>query len=931
MNIKYKLILSYFIIVVLMGIVGVVSWHTLTDMDKELRRITSQTLPVYNGLRTLKMDMDQISKSTTEVMLMKSLNTETETFNKLVERRQGVTNFFDALAQYTKYVEEFFPDEVETLNTVTDSGHKLIQMSKDLIDATMVEADRGKISAMIAQLSIEEKRFALTIEHAIEGENDELDERLDDLHQAKEGIVSSMIGTVVFSAFLALIIGILLSRLIVSRIQTLIQAAQKIEAGDLEFTLKETHQDEIGQLSNAFQNMQKGLLRRDYLEEIITSVSGMLIITDENWRIRRINPQATEYLGFTEDELIGEDVVCKLFHMNIDMNHASEQQVEDKCFRLREQIIDPHIVEFECQVKNHKNLPVSVYSSALAAKGDENGGFILLLQDMTFQIQHALDLERAKKEADKANQAKSQFLANMSHDIRTPMNGIIGMLRLLSTRGYVSDEGLSYLNNARYASNSLLVLLNDILDFSKIESHSITMEEKQIQFLSFMETTFVSFTPSAEDKDIELKLELCHVPEVMTGDPTRLQQILMNLVSNAIKFTSKGSVKIRVEYNVIDNEGRLTFRVIDTGIGLSHEQMKHIFDKFAQADASTTRKYGGTGLGLSIAKELVFLMGGKLSLKSQEGFGSEFYFTIPMPDQPEINFITRHIDLIKQQAPELVSLTTYSAVLSGYKVLLAEDNEMNQIVAVEELKGLGLSVELAENGRDAVKLWQEKDFDLILMDMHMPQLDGLEATNWIRRLEKENDNNSPIPIIALTASAMITDYHRCLKAGMDDHIVKPFETSTLADMLSKYLIDSDFSQSSEEEDAQIQEVDVFSELHEQLPDLNKPLIDADVLTRYPKSASLLLKSLRDGIPIELNLLDQAVATKDWQAYALIAHKCVGFCMLIESPSIPEVFRYMQAVGQAENGDICEKILLVIRPFLEKAAVEAQDLFEEFYL
>ena len=931
MNIKYKLILSYFIIVVLMGIVGVVSWQTLTDMDKELRRITSQTLPVYNGLRTLKMNMDQIGKSTTEVMLIKLLNNESESFNQLVERQQGIHNYLDALNQYTQFVEEFFPNEVETLKSVTESGHALMQMSKGLIDATMVDTDTEKVSAMLAELSAEEQHFAQIIEHAIEAENDELDERLDDLHQTKENTVNSMIGTAMLAALLALMIGMLLSRLIVSRIQILIQAAEKIEKGNLNFALKTSDHDEIDQLSNAFQNMQKGLLRRDYLEEIITSVSGMLIITDENWRIRRINPQVTEHLEFTEDELIGEDVVRRLFRMDVNVSHASEQEIEDECFRLREKILDPHTVEFECQVKERKNLPVSVYSSALAAKGDENGGFILLLQDMTFQIQHAFDLERAKKEADKANQAKSQFLANMSHDIRTPMNGIIGMLRLLSARGYVSDEGLSYLNNARHASNSLLILLNDILDFSKIESHSIKLEETDIQFLPFMETTFVSLTPSAEDKGIELQLELSHVPKSMIGDSTRLQQILMNLVSNAIKFTSKGSVQIRVEYNVKHNEGRLTFRVIDTGIGLSHEQMKRVFGKFSQADTSTTRRYGGTGLGLSIAKELIFLMGGELRLKSQVDFGSEFYFTIPIPHQPKVNFVTRHIDLTQQQVPELPSLTTSSIALSGYRVLLAEDNRMNQIVAVEELKGLGLSVEVTENGRDAVKLWQEKDFDIILMDIHMPQVDGLEATLWIRRLEKEHDHNSPIPIIALTASAMVSDYHRCLKAGMDGHIVKPFETSTLAEILSKHLIDSDSAQirEEEEEDARTQEVDVFTELHKQLPDLNKPLIDPSLLTRYPpKSASLLLKSLRDGAPIELNLLDQAVATKDWQAYALIAHKCIGFCMLIESPSISEVLRYMQAIGQAENDGECENMLVIIRPFLEKAAIEARDLFDD---
>ncbi len=940
MSIRLKLILSYFIIVLLVGVAGMIGWRTIVNMDNEISRITTEILPVYTELRNLRISMDQVIKSTTESLLFRQLARQDHEqvdaeYNQL---QVGLSEYRNALKRYRDYVEKYFPGELKYLSVITDSGDKIIRINQELLALSSTQNNNEKVTMLMSRSEAEEERFRSTIKAAMDAESKEVDEHYEGVHKTKKTTINTLVMAIVFAALVALVIGFFLSRLIIQRIEKLTKAAEKIEQGDLSFTLENDLDDEIGVLTNAFYHMQSGLKRRDFLEDIIASVSGMLIITDQHWRIHRINPQVTEYLSFTKDELIGEDVLRKLFRMDVPANNddiktdqLKKNYTEEEISKLRDKILDPRIVEFSCHVKGGKYLPVSVYFSALAAKGDDDGGFILLMQDMTLHIQHANELDQARKEAERANQAKSQFLANMSHDIRTPMNGVIGMLRLLDTRGYVSEQGLGYLKNARHASNSLLILLNDILDFSKIESHSIKLEKIEIQSLPFMETTFVSLAPTAEDKHIDLQLELYHVPESIFGDPTRLQQILVNLASNAVKFTSEGSVRIKMEYTFERDMGMLTFRVVDTGIGLSDDQMIHVFDKFSQADASTTRNYGGTGLGLSIAKELVFLMGGELTINSCLGHGSEFYFSLPIHHRPEINLITRHIDLITQEAPSLVDSGEYPAILGSHSILLAEDHKMNQIVAVEELRGMGLSVKVATTGVETIELWEKEGFDLILMDMHMPHMDGLEATRRIRVLEQ--NTNAHIPIIALTASAMITDYHRCLEAGMDDHIVKPFETNKLADILAKYLPSSIDTQEDPDMscgDVQVEETaEEWNDFSRQLPDLSLPLISTKKMAYYPKSATLLLKSLRDDMPNDFKHLEMAVEKGDWEGYAFIAHKFVGSCILIESAHIPEVFRYMQTIAQVENAQQCIILCSMIQPYIEKISIEAGQLLNTF--
>jgi len=945
MSIKVKLILGYFVIVVLVAVVGMAGWQTITSMDRELRNITSQTLPVYNGLRSLKMGLDQIVKATTEIVLIRTLNATDKISGELQHYQQGIVDYQAALLQYKQYVDTFFPDEEEYLNDITLAGDTLIGISEQLIDGSLKRIDAASIATLLAQADAVEHRFSSTIEQAIASENDELNERLEEVHQSKDETRLIITGISLFAAAVAMFIGLMFSRLIVTRMNQLIRFAGRVEKGDYSSEPLVGQPDEIGELFNAMQRMQVGLIRRNYLEDIIASLSSMLIIIDKDWHIQRINPKVSEYLGFAEDELLGKDVAKLLFRMHgLSKNNDGTQDTLKKYAvenlkKLRADIIDPQIVEFSCRVKGGKALPVSVYSSALPNKGKEHGGYILLLQDMTAHIQHAKELERARFEADRANEAKSQFLANMSHDIRTPMNGVIGMLRLLDTRGFVSEEGMMYLKNARHASNSLLVLLNDILDFSKIESHSIVLEQIEIESQPLLGAMFVSLAPIAEDKNISLQLDFNQVPESFIGDPTRLQQILMNLVSNAVKFTDKGRVEIKLEYTFEQAEGNLTFRVIDSGIGLSEHQLVHIFDKFSQADTSTTRNYGGTGLGLSIAKELVYLMGGELKVKSQLGQGSEFYFSLPMLHQPNIPLQTRHIDLITLNPPSLMDTGAFAPMQSGFTILLAEDNLMNQLVATEELKGLGMHVEVAKNGSEAVTMWQQQHFNLILMDMHMPLMDGLEATHKIRQLEaqieeqSEEKTDAHIPIVALTANAQVADYHRCLEAGMDDHIVKPFDTKTLAKTLAKYLPKTPTmppDDESIEDDIPDEDMfDNFDEIVSQMASLPQPLINKKMLDRYPKSAGLLLKSLRDDVPVELKKLDKTVELADWQGYALSAHKCIGYCMALESPSFPEVFRSMQTAGQAEHGEKCVALHHLISPFMQQIAAEAALLCKKY--
>ena len=392
--------------------------------------------------------------------------------------------------------------------------------------------------------------------------------------------------------------------------------------------------------------------------------------------------------------------------------------------------------------------------------------------------------------AEKANKAKGFFLANMSHEIRTPMNGIIGMAGLLLQTSPLSHEQIDIINDLKYSADSLLWLINDILDFSKVEAGKLTLENQPFQVRKWLNLCLASYKVLADRKGLTLSTVVADaVPDGMTGDYFRLQQIITNLVSNAIKFTEKGSVTVSIRP---DNEATsqisergipLIFSVADTGIGIPKEKAASLFSAFEQADASTTRKYGGTGLGLAICDKLVSLMGGRIWLESAPGNGSAFSFAVRLEEcEPSSDAV--------QTAPDAAAPDAATpAQLRPLRVLLAEDNLVNQKLVKSLLVKKGHSVVVAQNGADAVEEWRKaKDgYDLILMDIQMPKVSGYEASRIIRQEEKATESVRRIPIIALTANAMANESGKCADAGMDACATKPIDASVLMRTISEVI------------------------------------------------------------------------------------------------------------------------------------------------
>lgn len=415
----------------------------------------------------------------------------------------------------------------------------------------------------------------------------------------------------------------------------------------------------------------------------------------------------------------------------------------------------------------------------------------LLLQTEEFSAklqQREIDLRLAVQTAETASLAKSQFLANMSHELRTPMNAILGMLSLLQ-KTELSQQQLDYTAKTSGAAKLLLSILNDILDLSKAESGKMDLYNHEFHLDHLMSDISGILSNYIADKPIRLLIDIDKdVPRYLFGDPLRLQQILINLAGNAIKFTEQGSVVIAITHHATSAErANLTFRIKDTGIGIAPEHQEKIFAGFTQAEGSITRRFGGTGLGLAISKTLVELMGGQLSLKSELGCGSEFIFSI---DIPQLSVADIEIFELNQQ---LHTRESDQARLPSLKILLVEDNLINQQIAVELLADEGANISVANNGQEALAILQHNlretnsaNIDVILMDLQMPIMDGFTATQKIRtELQLVN-----LPIIAMTANAMASDREACLKAGMNDHIGKPFDLQQLITVICEHIGDN---------------------------------------------------------------------------------------------------------------------------------------------
>lgn len=494
---------------------------------------------------------------------------------------------------------------------------------------------------------------------------------------------------------------------------------------------------------------------------------------EKGWPVEYVSCNADKLLTYSVDDFVSHRVTYASCIHQEDIGHVMEEVREaiekNKDFFKHD--------SYRIITKDQKIRWVLDYT---ITEKDEQGNilyFIGYINDITKNKENEIALVKAKENADKANQAKSEFLANMSHEIRTPLSGIIGLTNL-TLKMDLGTLQRDYLTKTTNSSKALLSIINDILDYSKIEANKLEIEKIPFKLDAILHNLSDLFGYQVSEKGVALSYHIAaDVPNHLIGDPFRITQVLTNLIGNALKFTQQGQIEVKAKLLNHDNEViKLQFSVKDSGIGISKEQQEYLFNAFSQVDTSNTRKYGGTGLGLTISKQLVTLMGGEMSVESQEGIGSEFHFNI------ELRYLHQeaHAFTSKPEDKESCFVKDFTAV---GKILLVEDNAVNQLVGQASLESFGLTVVLAENGLIAVQKVQEEKFDIIFMDLQMPIMDGFQATLKIREFDKTT------PIIALSAAVMMQDKKRTIEAGMNEHIAKPFDLKQLKDVVNQYIVE----------------------------------------------------------------------------------------------------------------------------------------------
>ena len=517
-------------------------------------------------------------------------------------------------------------------------------------------------------------------------------------------------------------------------------------------------------------------------------------------RFLTVNPALVKLLGYAnENELLKADIPTEIYKSKEDREKLIAEVAKNG-------VVQDYILTLK--KKDGSDVIVRLNDRLLTDEEGNSPYFEGNLQDITEQklleqerrrAEEALRIEKSKadklaEEATQSNQIKSQFLANMSHEIRTPMNGIIGLLSLIQNSSYKDEEEMQqFALNARQSAEALLDIINDILDLSKIESGRMELAEIDFSLDNVIDESVSVLSSRIKEKDIEVSKEISDdTVTFVKGDATRLRQIFINLIGNAVKFTVNGSIKIKIKTKTMRNDYLLVYASVqDTGIGIPKDKISSLFQPFSQVDSSNTRKYGGTGLGLVICKEFVNMMGGEIGVESKDGVGSNFYFTVKLKKQiidhsdSSSHNLSRIYNLNEDETTSMkINIDDLKRIRGRFKILLAEDNLINQKVAQRILKEAGFNSDAVNNGFEAVQAVTNTSYDIVLMDVQMPELDGYSATKMIREFDS---NKKLIPIIAITAHALMGDKEKCLAAGMNDYLSKPIVSEKLINMLDQWL------------------------------------------------------------------------------------------------------------------------------------------------
>jgi len=630
-------------------------------------------------------------------------------------------------------------------------------------------------------------------------------------------------------------------------------------------------------------------------------------------RMLTANPAMAQILGYTSvDELL------KVYNNPPADIYSNPIKISEMLSFIKKY---GYVKDIEYVARRSDKTPITTLVDAHAIR-DETGKVLYyegMLRDIT-ERKRLDELRIAKEAAEKTTQSKNEFLANMSHEIRTPMNAIIGFSNL-ALQNELSPKLRNYLQTISGSARNLLHLINDILDFSKLEARHLEIESVDFQLDEVIRNTSDLVSLKAQEKNIQLTVSIAqNVPNELIGDPLRLNQVLLNLANNAIKFTSSGHVIIRVDaIDITGDTCQLKFSVEDTGIGMSEEHLSKLFKPFSQADSSITRKYGGTGLGLAISKHLVEIMGGRIQVESQLDKGSIFYFTI--------NLIRRERDFKRLSGTDSVwnqpiSQKTKAAELrniKGAKILLVEDNIINQQLTTEILKEIGLHVEISNNGQEALEQLDKTKYDLILMDVQIPVMSGLETTTLIRKISHLKD----IPIVAMTAHDTVRTKKECLAVGMNDFITKPLDIELLFSILIKWLAPRS-QKDGEKTDQPLpgpETITSCADLPDSLPGINL----AEGLGRLQSNKRLylnLLTSFLNHYATVENEIAQTIQASDYRVVAVKAHTIKGAAANLSLVDVAD------SAGQLEEkaqGDDREEILVALQRFMDRMAVARQSI------